>query len=145
MAKSDSKSLLIRRFRQDDVREVTSLWLRVFPDDPPWNRPGEIIRRKLAVQPDLFWVGVLDQHIVATVMAGYDGNRGWIYHLAVAPNLRGNGFGRAMMAEAEARLRSLDCPKVNLQVRGSNAGAVGFYQALGYITEERISMGKRLA
>jgi len=144
MAKSNSKSLLIRRFRQDDVEEVASLWLHVFPDDPPWNRPAEIIRRKLVVQPHLFWVGVLEQEIVATVMAGYDGNRGWIYHLAVAPGLRGKGFGRAMMAEAEGRLQSLGCPKVNLQVRASNVNAVGFYQNLGYLTEERISMGKRL-
>ncbi len=143
-AKYNSKSLLIRRFRKGDSREVSSLWRLVFPDDPPWNSPDAIIRRKLAVQPDLFWVGVLKEQIVATVMAGYDGNRGWIYHLAVTPELQGRGFGRAMMAEAERHLRSLGCPKVNLQVRASNAGVVAFYQALGYFSEERISMGKRL-
>jgi ribosomal protein S18 acetylase RimI-like enzyme len=143
MPDCDAKPLLIRSF-MSDIPQVTSLWLRVFPDDPPWNAPAEIIRHKCAVQPDLFWVGVLGTRIVATVMAGYDGNRGWIYHLAVSPDMRRSGFGRAMMAEAEARLRTLGCPKINLQVRASNANTVRFYQALGYATEERISMGKRL-
>ena len=116
----------------------------MFPDDPPWNAPGEIIRHKRQIQPDLFWVGVSELRIAATVMAGYDGNRGWIYHLAVAPEQRRKGFGRAMMAHAEARLRSLSCPKVNLQIRSSNVSVVRFYQALDYAIEERVSMGKRL-
>ena len=144
MSHRDRKLLIIRVFVEDDTPGVTSLWMQVFPDDPPWNAPGEIIRHKQEVQPDLFLVGVSESRIVATVMAGYDGNRGWIYHLAVAPDLRRNAFGRAMMAEAESRLRSLGCPKVNLQVRTSNAGVVRFYQALGYAIEERVSMGKRL-
>jgi len=76
MPKLDAERLLIRHFRQDDTQEVRSLWLSVFPNDPPWNSPDQIIHRKLAVQPDLFWVGVFEAQIVATVMAGYDGNRG---------------------------------------------------------------------
>ncbi|HEY2104159.1 MAG TPA: GNAT family acetyltransferase [Candidatus Binataceae bacterium] len=143
-AGSDAKPLLIRLFMRSDTAQVTSLWLAVFPDDPPWNAPAGIIEHKSAAQPDLFWVGILGSRIAATVMAGYDGNRGWIYHLAVAPDLRRNGIGRAMMAAAEARLRTLGCPKINLQVRASNADTVRFYQALGWATEERISMGKRL-
>ena len=144
MPECDARTLLVRPFEERDIPPVTALWLSVFPDDPPWNAPAEIIRHKCAVAPDLFWVGVLGSRIVATVMAGYDGNRGWIYHLAVAPDLRRNGFGGAMMAAAEARLRALGCPKINLQVRASNADTVRFYQAIGYATEERISMGKRL-
>jgi ribosomal protein S18 acetylase RimI-like enzyme len=144
MSHPDGKRLLIRLFVEDDIPEVTSLWRRVFPDDPPWNAPTEIIRHKREVQSDLFWVGVSESRIVATVMAGYDGNRGWIYHLAVAPDLGRHGFRKAMMAEAEARLRSLGCPKVNLQIRSSNFEVVRFYQALGYAIEERVSMGKRL-
>jgi ribosomal protein S18 acetylase RimI-like enzyme len=140
----DTKPVLIRRFMESDTPQLTSLWLNVFPDDPPWNAPAEIIRHKCAVAPDLFWVGVLGSRIVATVMAGYDGNRGWIYHLAVASDLRRNAFSRAMMVEAEARLRTLGCPKINLQVRASSADTVRFYQAIGYATEERISRGKRL-
>jgi ribosomal protein S18 acetylase RimI-like enzyme len=144
MPEHEANPLLIRRFAEDDTAEVTSLWLRVFPDDPPWNAPGEIIRHKRQIQPDLFWVGVSELRIVATVMAGYDGNRGWIYHLAVAPEQRRRGFGRAMMAHAEERLRSLSCPKVNLQIRSSNVSVARFYQALDYAIEERVSMGKRL-
>jgi ribosomal protein S18 acetylase RimI-like enzyme len=100
--------------------------MRAFPDDPPWNAPREIIRHKREVQPDLFWVGVSESRIVATVMAGYDGNRGRIYHLAVAPDLRRKGFGRVMMAQAEERLRGLGCPNVNLQIRSSDVSVVAF-------------------
>jgi len=144
MRELNPKTLLIRPFMQSDTQQVTSLWRSVFPDDPPWNAPAEIIRHKCAVQSDHFWVGIFESRIVAAVMAGYDGNRGWIYHLAVASEMRGNGFGRKMMAEAEARLRALGCPKINLQVRASNAATVKFYESLGYATEKRISMRKRL-
>ena len=75
-------------------------------------------------------------------MAGYDGHRGWIYSLAVAPDLRGRGVGRALMAHAEAALAALGCPKINLQVVGANAEVVGFYRALGYSVEDRVSLGK---
>jgi ribosomal protein S18 acetylase RimI-like enzyme len=77
-------------------------------------------------------------------MAGYDGHRGWIYRLAVAPECRGRGFARALMAEAEARLRKIGCPKVNLQVRGGNSEVVSSYGELGFAVEDRVSMGKRL-
>jgi ribosomal protein S18 acetylase RimI-like enzyme len=141
---SRSARLVIRRFREKDKHEVTDLWLKVFPDDPPWSEPGAVIRRKLAIQSDLFWVGSYQGKIVATVLAGYDGHRGWIYHLAVAPGHRRKGFARKIMVAAETRLKALGCPKINLQVRDSNEAVVRFYQGIGYATEERISMGKRL-
>lgn len=137
-------SMTVRAFDPGDVSQVTALWQRVFVDDQPWNAPDEIIRHKLAVQPNLFLVGTLDSRVVATVMAGYDGNRGWIYHLAVEPDLQRSGWGRRIMEEAEARLRALGCPKINLQVRASNSGVVKFYESLGYTVEDRISMGRRL-
>jgi ribosomal protein S18 acetylase RimI-like enzyme len=64
--------------------------------------------------------------IVATVKAGYDGNRGWICHLAVVEAFRGKGLGRAMMAEAETASRDLQCPKISLQLRASNSATVSF-------------------
>jgi ribosomal protein S18 acetylase RimI-like enzyme len=134
---------VVRQFNERDAEQVTRLWAEAFPDDPPWNQPGEIIRRKVARQPDLFWVGVYRQRIVATVLAGYDGHRGWIYHLAVASIYQRRGFAREMMTAAETRLKELGCPKINLQIRNSNAGVVRFYQNLGYSTEEIVSMGKR--
>ena len=136
--------LVVRQFQKKDQQEVTDLWLEVFPDDPPWNKPRAIIHRKLAIQSDLFWVGSHRGKIVATVLAGYDGHRGWIYHLAVAPSHRRKGFARKIMIAAETRLKELGCPKINLQVRTSNEAVVRFYQNMGYATEERISMGKRL-
>jgi ribosomal protein S18 acetylase RimI-like enzyme len=86
---------------------------------------------------------VYGDRVVATVLGGYDGTRGWIYHLAVAPQHRRHGFGRAMMAAAEERLRGLGCPKINLQILRSNTGVVRFYERLGYAVEDRISMGRR--
>lgn len=82
--------------------------------------------------------------LVGGLKAGFDGVRGWIYHLAVAPESRRCGVATKLVRAAEAALRDLGCPKVNLQVRASNASVVAFYQALGFTVEERVSMGRRL-
>ena len=111
----------------------------------PWNDPAKDIHRKLRVQRDLFLVGTVDRRLVATVMAGYEGHRGWINYLAVAKECRKRGFGRRLMDEAEARLRALGCPKINLQIRSSNAEVVAFYRSLGFSVDDALSMGKRLA
>jgi ribosomal protein S18 acetylase RimI-like enzyme len=134
----------IRPFQESDADGVTALWREVFPDDPPHNAPAASIRRKLAVQRELFFVAEIDARIVGTVMAGYDGHRGWLYAVAVSPRLRRRGIGGALVRHAEAALGALGCPKINLQVRASNAGVVAFYETLGYRVEERISLGKRL-
>ena len=139
-----SPALKVRPFREEDEREVVALWRKVFADDPPRNDPPALIRRKLAVQRELFLVGVLGERVVATAVAGYDGFRGWVYHRAVAPEERRQGIGRTMMREVEDRLRVLGCPKLNLQVRASNAAVVQFYEDLGYGREERVSLGKPL-
>ena len=136
--------LAIRPFRETDEGEVVALWREAFAGDPPWSEPETVIRRKLAVQRELFLVGVLDGRIAAAAVAGYDGFRGWVYHLAVASRERRRGFGKKMMKEVEKKLRALGCPKLNLQVRASNAGVVEFYKRLGYSTENHVSMGKLL-
>jgi ribosomal protein S18 acetylase RimI-like enzyme len=135
---------VIRPFLEKDEDEVVVLWRDAFSKDPPWNEPTGIVRRKLEVQRDLFLVGEIEGVIVATVIAGYDGFRGWAYHLAVAVEHRRKGVGRAMMAEVEKRLRSQGCPKINLQVRAWNADVIAFYERLGYSVEEHKSMGKLL-
>lgn len=137
--------LAIRSYEHHDEQGVTSLWHAAFPNDPRRNEPSSVIRRKLSVQPELLLVGELDGRIVAALVGGFDGYRGWVYHLAVSAEHRRKGFGRAMMAELEVRLARLGCPKLNLQVRESNREVVAFYQRLGYEIEERVSMGKRLA
>jgi ribosomal protein S18 acetylase RimI-like enzyme len=135
--------MLIRTFALPDEPAVIALWQRC-DLTRPWNDPHKDIRRKLAVQPNLFLVGVIDGEIVATAMAGYDGHRGWIYYLGVDPAHQKKGYGRAMMEEAERRLRDAGCPKINLQVRRSNRAAVDFYRQLGYSFDDVVSLGKRL-
>jgi len=139
------KSVHIRSYADQDESGVARLWRRVFPEAPAWNRPEEDIRRKLDVQRDLFLVAEDGGRIIGTVMAGYDGHRGWVYYLAVAPDRRRQGLGSALMGEVERRLAQRGCPKLNLQVRASNQEVVSFYRQLGYAVEERISMGKSLA
>ena len=136
--------LEVRAYHEIDEADVAALWTRIFPDTRAWNQPRAYIERKLAMQRELFLVGTLDGRVVATVLAGYDGVRGWVYHLAVAPEQRRQGFGRAMMAAAEERLRELGCAKINLQIMRTNADVVRFYERAGYALEDRISMGKRL-
>ena len=133
----------IRPFRESDQDAVVALW-RECGLVRPWNDPVKDIRRKLGIQRDLFLVGSMDSRLVATVMVGYEGHRGWVNYLAVAADCRRRGFGRVLMDEAESRLRSLGCPKINLQIRRSNAGVVAFYRSIGYAEDDVVSMGKRL-
>jgi ribosomal protein S18 acetylase RimI-like enzyme len=133
----------IRTFRPEDESAVIQLW-RDCGLVVSHNDPHKDIRRKMAAQPDLFFVGVAGNRIVATLMAGYEGHRGWLNYLAVAPDKQRAGVGRQMVAEAESRLRALGCPKINLMVRRSNAGVIAFYHKLGFAEDEVVSMGKRL-
>ncbi len=133
----------IRPFSPADEAAVISLWQRCGLTRP-WNDPRKDIRRKLAVRPDLFLVGVIDGAIVATAMAGYDGHRGWINYLGVDPERQRQGLGRAIMQEAERLLREAGCPKINLQVRASNQTAIEFYRSIGFAVDDVVSMGKRL-
>jgi ribosomal protein S18 acetylase RimI-like enzyme len=133
----------IRPFQIADEAAVIALWQRCGLTRP-WNDPAKDIRRKLCVRPDLFLVGVLDGKVVATVMVGYDGHRGWINYLGVAPEQRRQGLGRAIMAEAERLLREAGCPKINLQVRTTNQGVLEFYKSIGYALDDVVSLGKRL-
>lgn len=135
--------MVIRQFVLEDEEGVVGLWERC-ELTRPWNDPRKDIRRKLSVQPDLFLVGDINGEIVATVMAGYEGHRGWINYLAVDPEHQRQGLGRKMMAEAERRLHAAGCPKINLQVRATNEAVIAFYRRLGYGVDEVVSMGKRL-
>ena len=133
----------IRAYRNEDEADVIALWVKC-ELVRPWNDPRKDIQRKLQVQPELFLVGEEDGHIIASVMAGYEGHRGWLNYLAVDPAEQRRGHGRALLAEAERLLRERGCPKINLQVRSTNAAAAAFYRAIGYGQDDVISMGKRL-
>lgn len=136
-------ALVIRPFEEADEPAVVALW-RAAGLTRPWNDPHADIRRKQAVQPELFLVGEVDREIVTTAMAGYDGHRGSVYYLAVSPAHQRCGYGRAVMAEVERRLEALGCPKLNLMVRHDNRAALGFYERLGYDEATAVTLGKRL-
>ena len=136
-------ALFIRPYHESDEDAVVALW-RECGLVVPWNDPHKDIRRKLTVQRDMFLVGLVNDKVVASIMAGYEGHRGWINYLAIDPNCQKKGLGRRMMDEAEARLQELGCPKINLQVRTTNTAVIDFYKALGYTIDDSISMGKRL-
>jgi len=133
----------LRPFTPADQTAVITLWTTCGLTRP-WNNPAKDIARKLTVQPDLFLVGELDNQIVATGMFGFDGTRGWVHYLAVAPTHQGESLGRALMAEGERLLTELGCPKVNLQVRSGNERVIGFYESLGYVSDGTVTLGKRI-
>ncbi|MFH1303555.1 MAG: GNAT family acetyltransferase [Planctomycetota bacterium] len=135
--------MVIREFKLQDQEAVINLWeecnLVV-----AWNDPLKDIQRKIKVDPDLFLVGELSGSIVATVMGGYEGHRGWINYLAVSPSHQRKGFGRKIMELVELRIKEKGCPKINLQVRESNEEVIAFYEAIGYGNDHVIGLGKRL-
>ncbi len=135
--------MIIRPYRAADETAVLALW-RAGGLIRPQNDPRQDIARKLKVNPEWFLVGEFDGRIVAAVMAGYEGHRGWINYLAVDSGHRRSGFGRALMTEAERQLRAAGCPKINLQVRSDNPDVIEFYRRLGFAVEGSISLGKRL-
>lgn len=136
-------SIQIRPFEPADTEDVVSLWQETGLTRP-WNNPYQDISRKLRVQPELFVVAVDDGSLVGTVMAGYDGHRGWLYYLASAPARRGQGIGRQLVEHVEELLLEMGCPKVQLMVRTENVEVHDFYASLGFEPFETWNTGKRL-
>jgi ribosomal protein S18 acetylase RimI-like enzyme len=140
--------VIIRVFDERDTRAVLALWAQAFPEyatpGKPQRDPRLSIRNKLATQPEFFFVGVLEERLIATVMVGYDGHRGWMYSLAVAEDERGNGYARALVQHAERALAAIGCPKLNLQIMANKPETQAFYAKLGYQMDEVVSFGKRL-
>ncbi len=134
----------IRVFRAPDRAPLEQLWAEVVPDEPPRNAPARMIDGALSVHPDLLFVADLDGAVVGAVIAGFDGVRGWIYHLAVSAAHRRRGIATRLMRAAGEALRRAGCSKVNLQVRATNRAVVDFYRALGFEVEDRVSLGRAL-
>jgi ribosomal protein S18 acetylase RimI-like enzyme len=141
--KQPSTPMETRCFRPEDESSVVALWQQC-DLVRPWNDPHRGICRKLKVNPEWFLVGLVDGQVVATVMAGYEGHRGWLNYLAVVPEFQRRGLARQIVAEAERLLRKAGCPKINLQFRTSNQPVIEFYRRLGYSVDDVVSMGKRL-
>lgn len=135
--------MVIKEFSEKYREDVISLW-RACNLVVPWNDPSQDIDQKLRVNPELFLIGIEDETLVASVMGGYEGHRGWINYLAVSPEWQKKGFGREMMKAVETKIYALGCPKINLQVRESNTGVIEFYRSLGYGNDNVISLSKRL-
>ncbi|MCK4537641.1 MAG: GNAT family acetyltransferase [Candidatus Krumholzibacteria bacterium] len=146
----NGKETRIRPFAQRDRESVIRLW-EACDLIVPWNDPSKDIDRKLLVDPDLFLVlvspaadGLDGEELIASVMGGYEGHRGWINYLAVDPRHRGRGYARMIMDEVEERIRAKGCPKINLQIRETNKAVIEFYEHIGYTDDHIISLGKKL-
>ena len=136
----------IRPYESADEAAVIALWTECGLTRA-WNDPKKDIARKLTVQPEWFLVGVGDAdsaEVIASAMFGYDGHRGCVNYLAVSPACQRRGHARQLMTRGEALLIAAGCPKLNLQLRTSNADVVNFYERIGYGRDDTVSLGKRL-
>jgi ribosomal protein S18 acetylase RimI-like enzyme len=125
-----------------DIAAIDCLWHDAFPDDAPHNRAPVAVPQKLALADDMLLVARDGNRLIGSIMAGYDGHRGWLYAVAVANDYRRTGLGTQLVRAAEAALQAKGCRKINLQVREGNAAVAAFYARLGYAVEPRISMGR---
>jgi ribosomal protein S18 acetylase RimI-like enzyme len=135
--------LNIRPFEPADRAAVIALW-RACDLTRPWNDPDSDIAFCMSKPESTILVGEQDGKIVASVMTGHDGHRGWLYYLAVEPSLQKSGFGRTMVTAAEDWLQARGVPKVMLMVRPENERVRAFYDALGYTEEPRVIFSRRL-
>ena len=133
----------IREFKASDSAEVIALW-QACELSRPLNDPQRDIQRKLDVDDALFLVGVDNNKIVASVMGGYDGHRGWMNYLAVSPEHQRQGLATQLVRCVEEKLLALGCPKLNLQIRTDNVAVQAFYKEIGFGIDDAVSMGKRL-
>jgi ribosomal protein S18 acetylase RimI-like enzyme len=140
---TDNPPLIIRQYSPEDEKDVITLW-HACGLVVPHNDPKTDIEKKIEFQPQWFLVGVINKKVVATIMAGYDGHRGWINYLGVLPEYQRKGYGQKMMEKAEQLLKKVGCQKINLQIRKTNVSIIKFYESVGYTPDEVVSMGKRL-
>ena len=124
--------------------QVVDLWKAVFGYETAHNNPLLAIDKKLQVADDLLFVAIADKTVVGTIMAGYDGHRGWLYSLGVTPSHRRQGIGSQLVVHAERALILRGCVKINLQILEGNEKVTTFYETLGFSVEKRINMGKRI-
>jgi len=126
-----------------DIADVIALWQRCGLTRP-WNDPAADIALARKGENAAMLVGRDDGGIVASVLVGHDGHRGWVYYVAVDPDCRHKGYGRVIMDAAEDWLRARGIEKLQLMVRPDNGQVQAFYQSLGYLKQERIIYAKWL-
>jgi ribosomal protein S18 acetylase RimI-like enzyme len=136
-------TVAIRPFADADLEPVVALWTACGLTEP-WNDPRADIARARASGSAAVIVAVDDRRILASVMVGDDGHRGWLYYLAAAPDRQRTGLGRQMVAAAEDWLRARGVTKVMLMIRPTNVKVRGCYDAIGYGHQERMIMTRWL-
>jgi ribosomal protein S18 acetylase RimI-like enzyme len=133
----------IREFKIGDYPQAFALW-KESGLDIGRSDSLESLRKQLERDADLFLVAQEDNRIVGVVMGRWDGRRGWLNRLAVAPDQQGKDLGSLLVTEVERRLKAKGCEKVNLLIEGNNAGVQEFYGKLGYSRDNLIFMEKWL-
>jgi hypothetical protein len=136
-------ALSVAAIADGDIPEVIALWQRC-GSTRPWNDPAADIALARKEANSTVLLGRDRGALVASVLVGHDGHRGWVYYVTVDPDRRQQGYGRAIMAAAEGWLRTRGIEKLQLMVRGDNAKVHAFYQALGYFEQERVVFAKWL-
>ena len=126
-----------------DVAAVATLW-QASGLTRPWNDHMADIALARRGPNSAILVGRDGDAIAATVLVGHDGHRGWVYYVAVDPDLQGTRLGRAIMNAAEDWLRAAGVPKLQLLVRPENAGVASFYQSIGYAEQKILFLTKWL-
>jgi ribosomal protein S18 acetylase RimI-like enzyme len=142
-AKTAPHALAVKAIEDGDIAEVIALWQRC-GSTCEWNDPaGDIALARKETNATVL-LGHNDGVLVASVLVGHDGHRGWVYYVTVDPDHRFKGYGRMIMAAAENWLRARGIEKLQLMVRGDNAEVHAFYRSLGYYDQERVVFAKWL-
>ena len=133
----------IRTAKLQDTPAIVALWketnLLV-----PWNNPEEDIKRAFSTPTSTILVAEIENKLIGTILAGYDGHRGWIYYLAVKPEYQKHGYGRRLVEAAEDWLKSQGAPKIHLLIRKDNSQVQSFYHSIGYETSDVLMMKKTI-
>ena len=137
-------TITIRNVQPKDKPKVIALWTKIFPTKKYHNQPSIAFDKKIKQMDNLFFIAEQNNNIIGTILAGYDGHRGWIYSLAVEPAYQRQKIGTQLLTKAIKNLKKQGCLKINLQITGETSPLIEFYKTLGFQVEKRISMGKTL-
>jgi len=139
----NQNDIIISEAQVDDVDHVIGLWQKTNLVRP-WNDPHQDCCRALKEQASELFVSKIEGTIIGSVMAGYEGHRGWIYYLAVCPSCQNCGVGKKLYFHAEEWLKRKGAPKIQILIRRDNDQIIDFYKKIGFEVSSSILMGKQL-
>ena len=140
---SGGQSLTITSIEDSDIPEVIRLWERC-GSPRAWNDPAADIALARKESNSTILLGRHEGALMASVLVGHDGHRGWVYYVSVDPDHRFQGYGREIMRAAEDWLRPRGITKLQLMVRPDNTRVHAFYESLGYYDQKRVTFAKWL-